>query len=260
VVFEGNAPVDDVARTAARDLSLASVCIQHGWAAETNIGFRNMEFDAFAAWGQGFVELLRPYNPRQRFVVTGDPALDAAATTLHTQNNKGVLFALQTVAPAIPAGAMGQFVELIDDAAEALPDTQILVREHPGHPLARLGFQLRDRPNLVRVDAPAWSLADVLSRATVVASISSTTLLEGAALGRPGLVFEPAGTPPYAPDLVSAGVGLAARTREGAVAALRTLLEPSERQAAHERFRENWFAGLRGDAAGRIAELIGSLA
>jgi hypothetical protein len=31
-----------------------------------------MSYSAFCAWGPGFTELLAPYNPDQRFAITGN--------------------------------------------------------------------------------------------------------------------------------------------------------------------------------------------
>ena len=142
VVFEGNAPADELTGAAARSLDIPSICVQHGWAAATNVGFRNMRHTALAAWGAGFAGLLAPYNPDQRFVVTGSPALASNVTTPVDLEHQGVLFSLQAVTPTIPRSTMESFVGFIAAAAELLPDVQMLVREHPGHPLSEIGMSI----------------------------------------------------------------------------------------------------------------------
>jgi len=255
---EGNSPSDEIARLAASSAGIASVCLQHGWAAETNVGFRNLTYTAFAVWGQGFAELLGAFNPRQRFVVTGDPALDPLAEVRRPKTG-GVLFALQTVAPAISSRTMRTFVELIADAAAAYPARQMIVREHPAHPLVQHGLAIPALANVSIASPGEVTLADALAPAAVVASISSTTLLEGAAAERPALVFSGDG-PAYVPDLESLGVGLELRERKAAVEALGALLDATpERERALASFREHYFAGLRGDAAERVAALLDDL-
>lgn len=258
MTFEGNSPSDEIARLAATSAGLASVCLQHGWAAETNVGFRNLAHTAFAVWGEGFVELLGTFNPGQRFVVTGDPALDPLAGVRRPESG-GVLFALQTVAPAISRRTMQTFVELVGDAAVAYPKRQMIVREHPAHPLAQHGLAVPDLPNVSIANPSEATLAGALAPAVVVASISSTTLLEGAAAGRAALVFSGDG-PAYVPDLERLGVGLELREREAAIQALGVLLDTTpEREQALASFRDRYFAGLRGDAAEQVAALIDGL-
>ena len=258
LTFEGNSPSDEIARLASFSAGLVSVCLQHGWAAETNVGFRNLAHTAFAVWGEGFAELLGTFNPGQRFVVTGDPALDPLAG-LPRPEPGGVLFALQTVTPAISRRTMQTFVELVGDAATAYPDRQMIVREHPAHPLAKHGLAVSDLPNVSTAHPSEVTLDAALGPAAVVASISSTTLLEGAAAGRAALVFSGDG-PAYVPDLDSLGVGLELRERTAAVKALGVLLDTTpEREQALASFRDRYFAGLRGDAAERVAALVDSL-
>ena len=259
LTFEGNSPSDEIARLAAASAGLASVCLQHGWAAETNVGFRNFAYTAFAVWGEGFAELLGAFSPAQRFVVTGDPALDPLAG-LRPPRDGGVLFAFQTTAPAISRQTMETFVDLVGDAAAAHPNRRMIVREHPAHPLARLGLSTPEFPNVSNANPPHVSLAEAIAPAAVVASISSTTLLEGAAACRPALAF-PGDGPDYVPDLQRLGVGLEVRERKAVVDALDDLLEASpEREQALASFRDRFFAGMRGDAAERVAELVLDLA
>jgi hypothetical protein len=260
VVFEGNAPSDEVAGAAAHSLGVASVCIQHGWAPITNVGFRNMNHTRMMVWGDGFSDLLAPHNPDQRFVATGNPALDgyevARFPSIGVEAERGVLFSLQTAAPTIPLKAMVSFLQLIEDAAESLPDIPLLVREHPGHPLADLGLSIPSASNVVDVDPRNTPLLEALDACFAVAAISSTTLLEGIALLRPALVVDEL---PYSPDVTQWNAGIQTNGRQAALEALVQLADPAVRAAMKpgmESFRDRFFAGASGDAAARIASAI----
>ena len=119
------------------------MCIQHGWAPVTNVGFRNLEHTAIAVWGDGFAELLAPGNPGATFAPVGNLSLRVEGTpgplTERVGRGRGVLFSLQTVAPTIPRDAMVSFLAVIQAAAERLPNVPLLVREHPGTHWRRSG-------------------------------------------------------------------------------------------------------------------------
>ena len=115
-----------------------------------------------------------------------------------------------------------------------------------------------DRGEHRRCASRARSLMDALDASFVVASISSTTLLEGVALLRPALIVDEL---PYSPDLVEWGAGLQVPAA-AAVDALVTLGDPDYRRGFEpgmERVREHFFAGARGDAAARHAHLVDGL-
>ena len=262
LVCEGNAPSDSLIGIAARSLAIPSVCIQHGWAPVSNVGFRNLGHTTIAVWGEGFAELLAPGNPGADFAAVGNLSLRAEGTpgplTERIGRGRGVLFSLQTVAPTIPRKAMVSFLEVIQTAATRLPDVPLLVREHPGHPLASLGLALPTGANIVDAHPARVALMDALDASFAVASISSTTLLEGVALLRPALIVDDL---PYSPALVDWHAGLQVPS-SAAVDALATLADPDYRRTFEpgmQRVREHFFAGARGDAAARLARLVDDL-
>jgi hypothetical protein len=260
IVFEGNAPGDEVAGAAARAAGIASLCLQHGWAPASNVGFRNMTHTSMAVWGEGFAELLRPDNPNQSFVVTGNLTLDAHGAggplTDRVGRSRGILFSLQTVAPTISLTAMQEFVELIAAGAARLPDVQIIVREHPGHALSALGIAVPEAPNIVVAHPTDVTLADALDASFAVASISSTTLLEGVATLRPALIVD---THRYRPDIEAWGAGLQPSGRDAALDALVRLSDPAARatfEPGMHAFRDHFFAGEPGGAAERLSAVV----
>jgi hypothetical protein len=242
VVLEGNAPIDEVANQAGRSLGIPTVCIQQGWASFVHTGFRRMTFSSMAVWGAGFADLLFPLNPEQRFDVTGSIALDPAVgmrTPLPGSEAPTALFALQVVAPTIPHTAMVSFLRLIDSVAERCPGARLLVREHPGHPISAQGYGWEPRfPSIALVPPDRYGLRDVLAASDTVVSISSTTLLEGAALLRPAVVVNETSVPRHLPDLEAWGAGIEAKTAEDALAAIVRVL-------GDDAFRRSFDPGMR---------------
>jgi hypothetical protein len=225
-----------------------------------------MGHTTMAVWGEGFAELLAPHNPGVRFAVTGNPALDAELSTGRLRATIGdsaaVAFFLQSTSAWIREEHLRGFHELVTETAAALPETVVLVREHPGAPLSDdERRRMSSAENVRLVPAPDWSLREVLEAADLNVSIYSTSLLEGAALGTPAVIFNPTSLPPLEPDLVRLG----AATRAASVDAAREqiaagLNDPGERERLREGtavVRDRYFAGGdAADAAKRIAALV----
>jgi hypothetical protein len=266
VVIEGMSPLDEVAGQASRTLGIPSVCIQQGWSPLVHAGFRAMSQTTMAVWGEGFGDLLRPHNPGVDFAVTGNPALGAELSGGRLAGELGgrpaVAFFLQSTSSWIRAEHLAALHRLVALTAEALPGAAVLVREHPG---AALGDRQRETmeaaPNVLMVPAREWPLREVLDAAVVTVSIYSTSLLEGAALGTPAVIFNPTSLPPLEPDLVRLGAAARAETADDALAEIAAIVTDPERReslrAGTENVRDRYFAG--GDAqcaAERVAALI----
>jgi glycosyltransferase involved in cell wall biosynthesis len=101
----------------------------------------------------------------------------------------------------------------------------------------------------------------VLDAADVAVSIYSTSLLEGAALGTPAVIFNPTSLPPFEPDLAACGAAERADDAQVALAAIARILSDDDHRermrAATATAREHFFAGGdSADAALRTAEEI----
>jgi len=257
---------DALVAIAAAELGIPSVCLQQGWASVVHVGLRHMQFDRMAVWGNGFAKLLEPYNLAQQFAVTGNPALDPRLSPHESPiprlgTGRQVLFSLQTVTPMIPAAAMSSFIDLIARIATDCPGTTLLVREHPGHPISRGAFEWSlDAPNLMLVPPEKYALRDVLEASDIVVAITSTTLLEGIALGKPAVVYNCTPLPRYSPDVELWGAGAEVREIETAVTLVQRLLKDDAFYRSFEpgivRFRDEFFHGLDGEAAKRVARLF----
>jgi hypothetical protein len=268
VVLEGNAGTDEVVNRAAATLGIPCICVQHGWAPIINTGFRNMSYSAMAVWGRGFADLLQPHNPGQRFAVTGSPAFDDAHRYAKTElaarigNRHAVLFSLQATAPTISQENVESLIRLARRAA-TWPEAAVLVREHPSHPLQSQSHSPFDDESVITVPPSRYPLLSVLECSEVVVSISSTTLLEGIALGKPAVVFSQTSGDRYSPDIEAWGAGVEVRDEADALLAVQRLFRDASYREAFRpgmrHFRDEFFAGADGRAADRIADLVGSV-
>jgi hypothetical protein len=266
VAIEGMSPLDELTAQAARALGISSICVQQGWSPLIHAGFRGLGHTSMAVWGEGFAELLAPHNPGVRFTVTGNPALDAKLSTSRLDREIGdsaaVAFFLQSTSAWIREEHLRGFHDLVVETAAAVPEAVVLVREHPGAPLSHDERRRLSSPENVRlVPASDWSLREVLEAADLNVSIYSTSLLEGAALGTPAVIFNPTSLPPLEPDLVRLGAATRAESVDAAREQIAAVLDdPRERERLREGtavVRDRYFAG--GDAAGaakRIAALV----
>jgi hypothetical protein len=269
VVVEGMSPTDELANRAAAVLGIPCVCLQQGWSPFVHVGFRNMSFAAMAVWGEGFAELLRPHNPRQRFVATGSFALTRELGAGREElagvlaDRPAIAFFLQPRSPLIGSAEQAALLELISRSRRRLPSCAVLVREHPGSPLAQ-----RDRDALMAlgvtlVGGERFALRPILEAAAVAVSIYSTSLVEAAALGCIPVVFNPTSMPNYVPDLQALGAGIERRDVAGAAEAIADLVENAAARdrlrEGGERFRARFFPD-HASPADRVVELVDELA
>ena len=269
VVIEGNAPLDEITNRAARSLGIPSVCLQQGWSPVIHPGFRNMSYSRMLLWGEGFEELLAPFNPEQRFDISGNPAFaqrpDAGPEPPLEPGQAGAAFFMQSESQLIGAAHLSQFLELIATAARRFPDQSLLVREHPAWPLSTAQARdLEKLPNVRLVSPASYSLTEVLRASRLAVSIYSTSLIEAAALGTPPLVFNPTSLPRYIPDVEELGIGVEADRPEAALEQLDRLMHDEAHRSSlkpgMDRFRQRFFAGADDEAPRRIAAVIDELA
>lgn len=260
VVLEGNNPWDEVASRLARATGMRSLCIQHGWSPLVHTGFRNMSFSSMLVWGAGFADLLAPYNPEQRFTVSGNPMFGASQPAQAEDRGPCVAFFLQTVSPLLSPRHVEDLYALVEELARRRPDVRILVREHPGAPIsADVAARLLASPRVTLVPAEQVPLQDVLREADATLSIYSTTILESVAALTPPVVYNTTSLPRYSPDVAGAGAGVEVTGREEALQVLDRLLSDAgyrrSFEPAMQAFRSRFFSD-EADPAARIAALI----
>lgn len=223
-VVEGNHPEDELLARAAEITGTKSVCIQQGWSPVVHAGFRHMRFDEFCVWGEQFDKLLQPFNPRQKFTVTGSfrvGRVDAA----RQQSRDAVSFFLQNGALMISPSAWNGMLKLVRWVAGEFPDREVLVREHPATPLSEGERALLSaHPNIELCAPSVMSLREILERTGIVVSFYSTTLIEALAHDAVPLVINITGAPHHNPDLAALGVGVEVHDFVAARAAIKRLI------------------------------------
>ncbi len=225
VVVEGNHPEDEIVARVAEIAGARSLCLQQGWSPFIHSGFRRMRFDAFCAWGKAFADMLAPYNPRQRFMVTGSPVVSPVEAKVNAAA-KAISFFLQRDSLVISEASWRGMLEFVDWCAATFPEWQILVREHPAIPFFSEDFaRIRQRANVTFCPASDISLQEVLDRSRIAVAIFSTTLIESLARRVAPLIVNVTGAPRYYPDLAAQGVAIEVHDYEEARAKMADLIE-----------------------------------
>ncbi len=261
VVVEGNHPEDEIVARAADVNGARSLCLQQGWSPFIHSGFRHMRFDAFCAWGQAFADMLAPYNPRQRFLVSGSPVVSPVDTKVN-HAAKAISFFLQRDSLVISEAAWRGMLEFVDWCATTFPEWQILVREHPAIPFFSEDFAaIRQRVNVTFCPASEMSLQEVLDRSRIAVAIFSTTLIESLARRVAPLIVNVTGAARYFPDLEAQGIAIEVHDYAGARAKMADLIDGAA-DAAIARMPQavgRYFGATADGALGNIVQEIRQL-
>ncbi len=268
LLVEGNSPDDEVINQVCRQLFIPVVCLEQGWSPIIHNGFRNMSYTKMLVWGEGFQELLEPYNPKQKFVVVGNHAVepeDATRCQATRQDRRAVCFFLQPLPTRlIDKRCWDELLKLAKWAAGEHAEVPVLIREHPAYPLSESErAQLEGIPNIRLVPPDEYPLSEVLNLCRLTVSIYSSTILESIAAGVLPMIFNPTSLPSYFPDVHVAGAGIEVKTFEEAVQLIRRILSDpvfaSQRDTSREEFRRKYFYQGERHPADRIVEEILSL-
>jgi hypothetical protein len=265
VMPEGNSPYNELFNRAGHQLAIPSLCIQQGWSPVVHTGFRNMSYDRMCVWGEGFAHALAPFNPQQRFAITGSHVI-TPRTRLPGQAAGAIAFFLQAGgSPLITAEAARALLDFAIWAGQQFPEREIRVRPHPGRPLTGDERALLTACRNVRImSADTAGLDEVLHGAEIAISIFSTTILEAAATGVIPLIVNVAGLPHYNPDIAKDGAALEVTDFAAARLALARLVRDREFADrfgdALARVGGRYFKSGGADAAAAIAAQINALA
>lgn len=253
VVPEGNAPANELVNRAAGALGIPSVCIQQGWSPIVHNGFRHMSYTTMCVWGQGFADLLKPYNPDQHFAVTGNYMLNLSPGGSEISDRSAIGFFLQKGTRLISDEAWDEMLAFTGWTAARFPQREVRVREHPGGPLTSSERERLCRfPNLRLMSPKEATLNDVLEGCAVAVAIFSTTILEAAASGAVPLIVNVTGLPHYYPDIASEGAAIEVKDFSAARDAMVELLENERHLSAlktHQPAMRQRFFPLAGNPA-----------
>lgn len=267
VLVEGNAFHDEVANQVCKKLGIPTVCLQQGRSPFIHSGFRNMTFSKMLVWGQGFADLLQPFNPGQEFAVVGSHVVvDAQMSSLlpDTRDQKAICFFLQSPSQLIRHESFDELLDLAKAVAAEWKDVPILVREHPSFPLpGERRAELSNFPNVLLTPPGEYPVAEVLRASRLTVSIYSTTILESIAAGVLPLIFNVTSLPAYSPDVHAAGAGIEVKSLEAALHVVRRVLsDPTYLQGfgpAMKRLGDHYFYRDDREPVDRIVDEIMSM-
>lgn len=266
VLVEGNAPQDAILHQACVQLSIPMVCVQQGWSPIVHNGFRNMSYTKMLVWGDGFRDMLQPFNPAQTFVVTGNHLVESnEPSDLPGQSSRrAICFFMQGVSQLISREHREEFLRLATRIGAEFPDIPVLVREHPSYPLSvDEQADLARFPSIRLMPSREYSMAEILGASRLSVSIYSSTILESIAGGVLPLIFNMTSLPTYYPDVQAAGAGIEVKTLDAAMRTIRRIVADDaygwQFAPAMEQFRQRYFSRDRRRAADRIVQEIVSL-
>lgn len=246
VVPEGNAAIYELVNQSAKAIGVRTLCVQQGWAPVVHPGFRNMNYDTMCVWGDEFAKLLAPFNPKQRFVTTGNHIIFCQPQGDVRERN-AIAFFLQNGAHWLTEETWRGLLDLIAWSVGRFPHCEIRVREHPGEPLAGVDVErLKTAGNVKLMPPGKFSLQDLFAGCRVAVAINSTTVLEAAASGVVPLILDVSGFGPYHPNIAAEGAAVEVTNFQDAEAALESLIQDDQYCAAFagslDRVRESLFA------------------
>lgn len=210
-LVEGNTGHDEILNQIGKHLNIEVICFQQGWSPIVHSGFRNFNFSKMLMWGDGFIELMRTYNPSQNFISVGTHILKEPAKKDY-EKIKGVAFFLQSVSKIITKSVWEDFLNLIEWTAGEFKDHSVLIREHPSSPLLKEEKEKLNAANIYFVNAPSFTLDDIFKLCTISVSIFSTTILESIHAGVIPIVYNPALSVKYNPDIEIWNAGIEVKT------------------------------------------------
>lgn len=263
VVIEGNASQDEIVNQICKKEHIPCICIQQGWSPVIHTGFRKMSYSKMLVWGDGFADLLAPYNPDQRFITTGSHMLEANAKPAR-EDIKTITFFFQATTRLLDEKSWQEFVHLAIAVAEDHKDLTVAVREHPARPLRAQDKQaLAAMQNVRFMNSDKYSIDAVMQETDLSVSVYSTTILESIAAGIVPVICNVTSLPRYCPDIAQALAGIEAESVEEARAAINSFLKSPGALKTHrkamEAFKSNFFSGNKEIALRNIITEIGSV-
>ena len=229
LLVEGNSSPDEIINQVCLQLSIPVVCLQQGWSPIIHNGFRNMSYTKMLVWGEGFAELLQPYNPKQKFIVTGSHVISSELPVNQlgqAVDRHAISFFLQSPFDRlVTKKGWEELIKLIKWTASEFKEVPILVREHPAYPLPkRQCIEILEFSNVRLVPPSDYSLVEVFSISRLSVSIFSTTILESIAAGVLPMIFNVTSMPALYPDIHAAGAGIEVKSLEAAKKTIHRLL------------------------------------
>lgn len=249
VLVEGNAPPYEVVNQICKKLNIQSVCIQQGWSPIIHNGFRNMSYSKMLVWGNGFAHNLMGYNPKQKFIATGNFVIQKNSGS-RIPKRAGDKIKLGFLPPMrtkiLNQEKLDEFMSLVPWAANEFKNSEIRISQHPTIKRSEQLEKLSKYENVTFLSSQTHSLQDIIGGNDVAVSFYSTTILESIATGALPLMVNLTSMPHYFPDIHKLGAGIEVRSTKEAKKILREFINHPEKisafDASMKKFREEYFA------------------
>jgi glycosyltransferase involved in cell wall biosynthesis len=194
IVLVGN-PYTVEGRVSARlasALGVASACIEHGTIFADDPIWEDCPVDRVLVWGEPSRDALLTCGVAgQAIAIVGAPRLDPYANASFQSRGRSVLVATSGPGDQVSNESHAKFIELLFEAAEALPDVEFVIKLHPkdserNYQPAKLK-RANPRIKLLRGDRSRQGIDifEFLAGARVLVTIASTTALDAMAVGVP---------------------------------------------------------------------------
>ena len=263
LIIEGNAANNEIVNQACKKLGIKTVCIQQGWSPIIHSGFRNMSYSKMLVWGEGFAQLLAPYNPEQKFVAVGSHILNPPTKTKDKTigKQKTISFFLSAPSGLLTPKIWDEYFNLIIWTAKELKDQKIIVSDDPVRPLNEEKIKLLTQFNNLTIVSPLkQKLKDTLNSSDITVLVMSTIILESIAANVFPIIFNITSLPNFFPDVNGYGAGIEVRNTADAQKILKKIAAEDDFinsfNPAMDKFRKEFFSGWGENSVKKIIEEI----
>lgn len=224
IVPEGNSSIYELFNLIGNKKRTKTICIQQGWSPVFHNGFRKMHYDIFLSWGEEFSNLLKKYNPEQKFMMTGNHAIDVEKNP----NKKNSIVLLdQGVNTIISNDIHDAFINFAIHLSLEYKHMEIIFREHPGKSMKDEERYMLEKHGIKFMNSDKYALSEVLSGSFIAISFYSTTLFEAMLYDAIPFAFNLTDLPNLEPDLNQLGMGMEAKSYQDACEKISLLMTDS---------------------------------
>lgn len=209
LVIEGVAPKDILISEVAKSMHISTFCLQHGYPPFVDTGFRNMNFSKFLAWGVGTRKLLQKYNPKQNFMIVGNPSLKNKKNFKLIKNKFKVGFFLQGECALLDKKEIKVFYNLILFTIKKHKNINFIIREHPSSKINQsFKIEISKLKNAFISYPEENSISKDLESIDISVSVFSSVIMESIALEVVPLICSFGSLPKYIPEIAKEGAAI----------------------------------------------------
>lgn len=236
MLLEGCHYEEEIISSICKKYAISTYCLQQGWPCVMHTRFKNMTYDYYLTWGEGFNSLWKKWNPIPHFVTLG-----YLYKSINLQKNavkkEAITFFFQAPMFIISENCFSKMIEFVFFCAEAFPHKPILIREHPEYAiLNRFPKKMLDK--YTNIEFVTYEKLELIFEKTEIGvSIFSSTIMECLVYDVIPFIFNLTSMPFYNPNLEKAGGGIEVRTLEDAK---RRIISISEKQKKELKNKMNY--------------------